>query len=69
MAVEPLPEGGWDWVVWASDRADLCLHGSADTSEDGMREAERAVLLLNGANSIFLVRSALALHRIRETLY
>jgi hypothetical protein len=68
LVVERLPDRGWDWAVWASDRLEVCLHGTADGPEEAKQAAERAALLLDHPQRVYLLRDTRALHRPQRVL-
>ena len=59
MIVEAVPEGEWDWAVWASDGSGTPCHGSAPTCAAAMAQAEQNVVA-DGVNSGETLRSAAA---------
>ena len=44
LIVEKLPKGGWDWSVWRQrDSWRIARNGTANTAQEAMRAAERAL--------------------------
>lgn len=61
LVVEPLPDGGWDWVVWTRERSERCLYGTAATASLAKGAAEAATLLMKSEDCFFTAKETMGL--------